>query len=324
MTDKIKTGCAGLDEVLFGGIPENTISVIMGSPGTGKTILAEQLAFSNATPAAPVLYLTTMSEPLEKFIMHGQGYGFFDSAKVGTSIFYEDLGLLLRERGIEKLPEIITDLLAAHRAKLVFIDSFKALNELLEGPQQRRSIIFDLATALSAYDCTSFLIGEYAEEMMTELPEFAIADVVLQMIKQSTNVREERFVRVEKLRGSDSIPGLHAFAISAAGLEVYPRLLTPKVPLAYSVRRERVNTGINGLDEMIAEGLWRGTTTLVAGPPGSGKTIMALGFLSEGVKRGEPGVYLGFQENPTQLAGVMRSLQMPVDKLIADGFEIAG
>ena len=322
MTDKIKTGCAGLDEVLFGGIPENTISVIMGAPGTGKTILAEQLAFANATADTPVLYLTTMSEPLEKFIMHGQSYGFFDPAKVGTSVFYEDLGLLLRERGIEKLPEIITDLLAARRARLVFIDSFKALNELLEGPQQRRSIIFDLATALSAYDCTSFLIGEYAEEMMTELPEFAIADVVLQLIKMATNVREERFVRVEKLRGSNSVSGMHAISISAAGLEVYPRLLTPKVQPNYDVRRERVNTGVKGLDEMIAEGVWRGSTTLLAGPPGSGKTIMALAFLSEGVKRGETGVYLGFQENPTQLACVMRSLQMPVEKLIADGFEI--
>lgn len=321
MTEKIKTGCAGLDEVLFGGVPTNTISVIMGAPGTGKTILAEQIAFSNATVDAPALYLTTMSEPLEKFIVHGQHYSFFDQEKIGTSVFYEDLGLMLREQGIEKLPEIVTDLLATRRARYLFIDSFKALNELIEQPQ-RRNLIFDLATVLSTYECTSFLIGEYAEAMMTELPEFAIADVVIQMLKLSTNVREERFLRVEKLRASNSMPGLHAFSITADGLKVYPRLLTPPVVPNYTARPERVSTGIEGLDEMIAEGFWRGSTTMVAGPPGSGKTMMALAFLAAGASKGEPGIYLGFQENPTQLTRVMRTMHMPVDELINDGFEI--
>ncbi len=320
MTDKIQTGCAGLDEILFGGIPANTISVIMGAPGTGKTILAEQIAFSQATADAPALYLTTMSEPLEKFIMHGQNYGFFSAAKIGVAVFYEDLGLMVRDQGIEKLPEIVAEMLAARRPRFVFIDSFKALNELLVGPQDRRTVIFDLASVLSAYKCTSFLIGEYAEGMMTELPEFAIADVVLQMIKLETNVQEQRFIRVEKLRSSSSITGLHAFSITAEGLEVYPRLLTPTVAPNYTAQPDRVNTGIKGLDEMVAEGFWRGSTTLVAGPPGAGKTIMALQFIGEGALKGEPGVYLGFQENPTQLARVMRNLGLPVEDLLNNGF----
>lgn len=322
MTERIPTGCEGLDEILAGGIPANTISVIMGAPGTGKTILAEQLAFANATAEAPALYLTTMSEPLDKFIMHGQNYGFFDQSQVGVSVFYEDLGLMLRERGIEKLPDIVTDLFALHRPKFVFIDSFKALNELVVSPQDRRNLIFDLASVLSAYQCNSFLIGEYAEATMTELPEFAIADVVLQLVKLATNVREERYIRVEKLRSSNSIPGLHAFAITAEGLEVFPRLLTPQVAPSYATRPQRVNTGIAGLDDMIAEGFWRGSTTLVAGPPGAGKTIMGLQFISAGVLSGEPGIYLGFQENPTQIARTMRNLGMDVDQLLNDGFEL--
>ena len=133
MTDKVTTGCAGLDQVLFGGIPVNTISVIMGAPGTGKTILAEQMAFANASLKKPVLYLTTMSEPLEKFIMHGQTYRFFDLSKIGESIFYEDLGLLLKEQGIEKLPELISDLFMERRPGLIFIDSFKALKDPAHG-----------------------------------------------------------------------------------------------------------------------------------------------------------------------------------------------
>ncbi|MEP6635270.1 MAG: ATPase domain-containing protein [Acidobacteriota bacterium] len=322
IANKIPTGCAGLDEVLCGGIPVNTITVLMGAPGTGKTILAEQLAFANATPKAPALYLTTLSEPLEKFITHGQQYDFFDSARVGESVFYEDLGLIVREQGIQHLAEAVTDLFTSHKPRFVFIDSFKALNELLVTPMERRTVIYDLASVLSAYQCTSFLIGEYAQDTMTELPEFAIADVVLQMIKVATNVREQRFLRVEKLRGSNSIPGMHAFSITPRGIDLYPRLLTPKVTPDYTERVERVATGITGLDEMIAEGFWRGSTTLIAGPTGSGKTIMGLNFISAGALKGEQGLYLGLQENPTQLARTMQNLGLKPEQLLNDGFEL--
>lgn len=321
--ERIKTGTPGLDEVLSGGIPANTISVIMGAPGTGKTILAEQLAFANATADSRVLYLTTLSEPLEKFITHGQSYDFFDVAKVGVSVFYEDLGLMLREQGIEKLPDIIPDLLTKRTPRFVFIDSFKALNELLGTPQERRTVTYDLASVLSAYNCTSFLIGEYSQEMMTDLPEFAIADVVLQLIKLSTNVREQRFLRVEKLRGSKSIPGMHAFSLSSDGIEVFPRLLTPVLAPDYAPKLERVTTGINGLDEMIKEGFWRGSTTLVAGPTGSGKTIIGLHFISEGAAKGEAGIYLGMQENPMQMGRILQNFGWDSAQLLnGGGFEL--
>jgi circadian clock protein KaiC len=322
MVEKISTGCAGLDEVLLGGIPENTITVLMGAPGTGKTILAEQLAFANATPEARALYLTTLSEPLEKILVHGQTHGFFDAAKVGVSVFYEDLGVMLRDSGVDKLPEIVLEMIMARQPRFVFIDSFKALNELVTTAHERRMITYDLANVLSSYRCTSFLIGEYSQDMMTELPVFAIADVILQFIKHSTNVREQRFLRVEKLRGSDSVPGLHAFSIKKDGIEVYPRLLTPPAAPLYAAQVERVNTAIPGLDEMIAAGFWRGSTTLVAGPTGSGKTIIGLHFICEGVLKGEPGLYVGFQENPTQLGRIMAGLGWQPEKLMNEGFEL--
>lgn len=323
MTRKISTGVAGLDEILFGGIPENSISVLMGEPGTGKTILAEQIAFNNGTPEAPSLYLTSLSEPLEKFISHGQDYSFFDPAKVGVSVIYEDLALMLREKGIAKLPEVLIDLIAHIKPGLIFIDSFKALNELLDPGSERRTIISEVANALSAYRCTSFLIGEYAERMTTELPEFAIADVVLSFIKHSTNVRQQRYMRVEKVRGSDAISGMHAFSIDTNGIQMYPRLLTPRVAPTYEPKIERVNSGVAGLDELIDQGFWRGSTTLLAGPSGSGKTALGLSFIRQGVLEGEPSIFLGFQENPTQLARVMLSLGWkPVELFETGNFEI--
>jgi circadian clock protein KaiC len=319
MADKVATGCKGLDEVLFGGLPLNTISVIMGAPGTGKTILAEQIAFNNATVERPALYLTTLSEPLEKYIAHGHEYDFFDADKVGRSVIYEDLGLMVRQRGVDKLAEIVTEQLVNYSPAFLFIDSFKALNELLDPTVERRSVIFDVASVLSAYQCNSFLVGEYSQEMMTELPEFAIADVVIQMIKYSTNVREQRFLKIEKVRGSNSIPGMHAFSISSEGIDLYPRLLTPKMAATYEPRIERVNTGISGLDDLIETGFWRGSTTMIAGPSGSGKTILGLHFVREGAKKGEQSLYVGFQENPTQLARVMKNFGWKTEELLTNG-----
>ncbi|HSS19053.1 MAG TPA: ATPase domain-containing protein [Pyrinomonadaceae bacterium] len=318
--ERLKTGNSELDNVLYGGFLVNTINVLMGAPGSGKTILAEQMVFANATPNAPALYLTTLSEPLDKFIQHGESYAFFDSAKIGETVFYEDLGALVRDRGINALAEIVTELLAQRRPRLLVIDSFKALNELFDSARERRTVLFDLATVLSAYCCTSFFVGEYAAEMMTDLPEFAIADAIVLLLKRSTGVREQRFLRVEKLRGSRSIPGMHAFSITSEGIELFPRLLTPVVSPDYKVELERVQTGISGLDEMIEKGFWRGSTTLIAGPSGSGKTIMGLHFIREGVLNQEPGVYVGFQENPIQLARVTRHFNWEPDSLFKSPF----
>jgi circadian clock protein KaiC len=321
--ERLKTGNSNLDEVLHGGFLTNTINVVMGAPGTGKTILAEQLVFANATADSPALYLTTLSEPLDKFIQHGQSYGFFDSARVGETVFYEDLGVMVRERGINALADIVTELLTERKPRLIVIDSFKALNELIETPQERRTILFDLASVLTNYRCTTFLVGEYANEMMTDLPEFAIADSILLLLKHATGVREQRFLRVEKLRGSSSSPGMHAFNISQDGIELFPRLLTPEISPVYTANLDRVNTGVAGLDDMIEKGFWRGTTTLVAGPTGSGKTIIGLHFIREGVLNNEPGVYVGFQENPVQLSRVMRHFDWDPEALLKnENFEL--
>lgn len=316
--DRITTGIPELDKVLSGGVPANSINILMGLPGTGKTILAEQIMFANASVERPGLFLSTLAEPLEKFVAHGQTYRFFDSSRVGKDVYYEDLAASMRDRGLASLTDVVGELVARRRPRVVVIDSFKALSTLHAAEHDRRQILFDFASMLSTLDSTTFLVGEYAPDTMGELPEFAIADAVFQLMKYQSGMREQRFIRVEKLRGSGYVSGMHSFRIGRAGLEVFPRLLTPKVSPTYENEVERLSSGIEGLDRMIDKGFWRGTTSLVAGPSGSGKTSIALQFVAEGAERGEPGLYVGFQENPVQLARALANFGRDPRKLLED------
>ena len=319
MTARVSSGNAQLDEILHGGFPANSLQLVMGAPGTGKTILAEQMAFANGTPERPALYLTTFSEPLDKFLIHGQGYSFFDSDRVGTDVIYEDLGGQVRAEPGVSLVDRLADLLLRYRPKLLVIDSFKALVDNDPTYQGNRTALFELAAALAAWECTSLLLGEYPPEASTERAEFAVADGILALHRRAAGMRSQRYVSVEKLRGSGFAPGLHAFSIGEQGLDVFPRLVTPKVTPDYHASAERMASGIPGFDGMIEQGLLRGSSTLVAGPTGAGKTVIGLHFLLEGVRRGEAGLYVGFQENPVQLAHTLANFGWDPAILLADG-----
>ena len=321
---RLLTGIKGLDQVLDGGYPENSMNVIMGAPGAGKSILAEQLVFANASKERPAIYFTTFSEPLEKFILNSQAYSFFDPQKVGVEVLYEDLGQPVREKGYAALPTLIAEYLVERHPKVLVFDSFKALTELATSVAEERLVLFDLATLLANYDCTAFLVGEYAPDSMTELPAFAIADSILSLQRRQLAGNDQRFLCVEKLRGSFSVPGLHAFSISSKGIEVFPRLLTPSTFTEYAdTSVERVSTGVRGLDPLIDGGFWRGSTTLVAGPTGAGKSMLSLQFLQQGALSGEPGLYVAFQENPVQCARITKGFGWDMGKLEKEGlFEL--
>jgi circadian clock protein KaiC len=311
--DRISTGNPQADELLSGGFPKNSINIIMGQPGTGKSIFAEQLVFHNAGGDRPILYFTTLSEPLSKMVSYVQRFAFFDEEKMGSAVVYEDIGSKLVAGGIGALLECVKHAIEVSAPKLIIIDSFKAVHDLSPSPAELRRLLYELTGLLTAYETTVFLIGEYTDEDAARLPEFALADGILQFMRNPLSTRDERFLRVLKLRGSAYLEGLHAFRIGSGGLEIFPRLVSPEIPASYTLVEERTSTGIEGLDPLLGGGLWRGSTTLLAGPTGTGKTTAALQFVLDGVRRGEPCLYANFQENPMQLAGCLRSLGADVE-----------
>jgi circadian clock protein KaiC len=312
--ERLASGNPPLDLVMGGGFPRHSVNIVMGLPGSGKTILAQQIAFANGTAERPALYLTTISEPLPKVLGYLQELTFADVDRIGTEVIYESLGEALRD-GLQGLVEHVTRLIETHRPRVLVVDSFKAIMELAAEPVAWRNSVFDLASLLAAYDVTAFLVGEYDHSMIARLPEFAVADGILELRRVQSGSRDTRFLHVVKLRGSDFRDGEHAFTISKSGVQVYPRLVGPAVAPTYRPVEERLQTGIAGLDAMIESGWLRGTSTVVAGPSGAGKTMLGLHFLRHGAEQGEPGLLVNFQESPTQLARAMVSLGWDLEAL---------
>ncbi|MDQ6737736.1 MAG: AAA family ATPase [Gemmatimonadota bacterium] len=316
---RISTGNVQADSILRGGFPANSLNIIMGQPGTGKTIFAEQLLFHNANTDRSALYLTTLSEPVSKVVSYAQRLGFFDMDKIGSRVIYEDLGAELSAHGPAMLVPRIRDAIKTLSPAIIVIDSFKAVHDLAESGMEMRRMVAELAGVLAAYDVTTFLLGEYTLENIESYPEFAVADSILQLERNPLGARDDRYLRVLKLRGSGYREGQHAFRITSNGLKVFPRLVTPSFE-TYTPRLERTATGIDGLDAIIGGGVWRGSTTLVVGPTGSGKSTMGLQFALEGIRNGEPSLFVNFQENPAQVHRMMRALGAEIGETEARGF----
>ncbi len=313
MIERIPSFVPDLDEILGGGLPAHSTILLSGVPGSGKTILASQIAYGNANPENKALFVSTVSEPQARNLQFIQGFSFFDLQKAGSSVIYEDLGpQLLEGNGVAALAQL-EELVLQINPAVVVVDSYRALRELSNSAQESRRSLYRLVAILTALPCTTILVGEYQPAEITTAIEATIVDGILVMDNRLMGLRDYRTLRVYKLRGSHYISGLHSLRITSDGITVFPRFTTPAETQSYAVSRERAKTGIAGFDsEILPGGILRGTTSLVVGDPGVGKTVTALHFLLNGIRQGEAGAYISFQENPSQLARIAENFGFDV------------
>jgi circadian clock protein KaiC len=298
---KLPTGVPGLDEILGGGIPEFSFNVIAASPGCGKTTLAHQIVFANATSQKPALYFTILGEPALKMLRHQQQFSFFDESKVGKSVRFFNLADVLQKSGADGvLLEIIKQVTAAHPG-IVVVDSFRTVERRAVGGAKNlelQSFMQQLAQFLTSWEATTFLVGEYVESEMRDNPLFTVADGLFWLWQVTERNSVVRKMQIVKLRGQATVPGLHTIRISEHGMQAFSRTLGLVGNQTKPIRNRRLSIGIPELDKMLGGGILEGDSLLVAGPSGTGKSALATQFIAEGLRQGEAGIIAVFEERP--------------------------
>jgi circadian clock protein KaiC len=323
---RLATGVPGLDDVLGGGLPELSFNLIGGRPGCGKTTLAHQIMFANATADRPALYFTILGEPPLKMLRYQQQFGFFDPEKLNGAIRFISLGDESMQQGFDPVLHRIVRQVEATSPAFVIVDSFSVLRDRrAQGDQELQEFVQKLALHLTAWQATTFLLGEFTEPDPAGHPVYTVADSFLLLAQRIERNSVVRKLQVIKMRGQGDLPGLHTYRITNDGIKVFPRIPKPDEEPVRNIGAaelapvdERLSTGVSGLDDMLGGGIPRGYSVLVAGPSGSGKTVLAAQFIAEGVEHGEPGVISIFEKRP---AGYLQttSLGRDLEEMTRDG-----
>lgn len=320
---QLPSGVPGLDALLGGGLAEFSFNMIAGEPGVGKTTLGHQIMFTLATPQRKALFFTVLGEPAMKMLRYQQQFSWFDAAKLEDSIRYVNLSDELVSGDFDVILARIEQEVRSYAPGLVFVDSFRSMALTAQGGSDNaadlRIFTQRLGIFLSSWQATTFLIGEYETLAGSGNPVATVADGVLML---SQNLHQDSMVRkieVKKVRGQAHLPGRHTYRINRDGIHVFPRTLhvspTPedKALVARQADAPRLSMGIPVLNEMMGGGLPAGFSLLIAGPSGSGKSMLATEFILEGLRAGEKGVVAAFEKSPG------RSRNPQLDKLVARG-----
>lgn len=335
MSNKVKinrlaTGVPGLDEILGGGLPEFSFNLIAGPPGCGKTTLAHQMMFALATPERPAIFFTVLGEPPLKMLRYQQQFDFFDEEAVNRSIRYVNLADDTLAGDLEEVLRRIVLEVETHSPALVFVDSFRSVvlaSDTQVNPKNNLpQFVQQLGMLMTTWQATTFLLGEYFNELDSN-PIFTVADGLIwlrQSVQRNSMVRK---MEIMKMRGQPTLPGLHTFRIASSGVTIFPPASSAGhacIEPMGSGSQERLKMGVSQLDEMLGGGLPRGYSLLIAGPSGSGKSILAATFLEEGARNGETGVIAVFEQRTSHLRSaklieLIRNDQIGVvDRRVAD------
>ncbi|HJU06133.1 MAG TPA: ATPase domain-containing protein [Nitrospiraceae bacterium] len=319
---RFPTGVPGLDDVLGGGLHEFSFNLVAGSPGCGKTTLVHQIAFANATPERPALYLSILGEPPLKMLRYQQTYAFFDPAKVNHSIRFLYLTQEVMNGGLKGVLDKIVHEVETTAPGLVIVDSFRAVVRATASGKaselELQDFVQRLALHLTAWEATTFLVGEFQDNEKEANPVFTLADSMLWLYQSVERNSVVRKLQVMKMRGQAPIPGQHTFRITSAGLQVFPRLPKPEEARTEQPQDRRLSIGVRAVDDMLGGGIPLGYSLLIAGPSGSGKTVLSTQFIIEGVKQGEPGVIAVFEKRPQQYLSTTPSGES-MDQMVRDG-----
>jgi circadian clock protein KaiC len=319
---RLETGVPNLDAILQGGLVKGSMLVVGGPPGSGKTTLTQQICFHHAAQGGRVIYFNTLSEPTAKTLLYLRPFAFFDPKLMEERIRFIDLGMMLRTKGIELTCNVLMEHLKQFKPSMVVIDSFKVFDDLATSNEELRKFTYELTVRLMAWECTTFLIGEYNTEHL-EHPAFSAIDAIISIKQRELSGEQHRMLQVVKMRGTSHSRDEHPLVISQEGVAVYAPSITLRRKPSTSQRPgvvRRLKTGVSRLDELLGEGIPYGSSVIVSGVAGSGKTTLGLEFLYRGAKdQDQKGIFVSFEETPERLRATAQALGWELERELERG-----
>lgn len=319
-SDRASIGIAGLDEVLCGGLVRNQTYLVTGPAGTGKTTFGWHYLTAGIEAGEPVLFVTFSESEAQlrknaaKMNFNINDVSFLDLSP--SSKFFSDSQSydIFAPDEVERQPTTvqIVDAIERVNPRRVFIDSMTHLRYLSADAYQFRKQVLSFLRFLTDRGCDVVFVSEVAPDAPDDDLRY-LSDGVVELSLDTYG----RSILVKKYRGSDFRGARHSMRLSDRGIEVFPRLLPDTHGKSFDA--QPLSFGVPELDTMLHGGLERGTTTIVSGPSGVGKTTLGLQFMKEAASRGDRSVIFSFEERLETLLTRSRNVNIPVDSMMERG-----
>lgn len=317
-TSFVATGVPQLDLLLGGGIVENSLLLIAGLTGSGKTVLAAQIAATAAARDDNVLFVTAFSEPHNKLLANLRTFGFWKSDYVGDRIKLLNVLHQLAE-GTAQAADTIVREVRDHNTRLVVLDGFQGVRISSDSTLSASQFLYDLSSKLNLLGVTGVVTFDVGLDSDISSGELSAVDGIISLGQELHGDQVTRTAQVIKQRGASPLLGRHSFAITTDGVGFFPRQEVVTVATDVTVGDERIAFGIEQLDRMLEGGLTRGTSTIIAGAEGVGKTLLGLQYLAQAVAANERALMITFHETPQQLIAKARMFGLNLQPAIDGG-----
>ena len=321
----ISTGIEGLDDILNGGLTPNSLYLIEGDPGSGKTTLGLQFLLEGARQGEKGLYVT-LSETKQELTKVGESHGWsldplsiYELIPSEESLKSESQYKMFHPSEVElnETTRRILDEVERLRPTRIVFDSLSEMRLLAQNPLRYRRQILALKQFFVGRACTVLLLDDRTSEQADLQPQ-SVAHGVISLSNLTMEYgTERRRLRVTKMRGVQFRGGFHDFVIRRGGLDVFPRLVAAEHHETFEFTT--LSSGVRQLDDLLGGGLQKGTSTLVLGPAGSGKSSLATQYILASAERGEAALILAFDESRDMLLHRARSIGQSLDKHVAEG-----
>jgi circadian clock protein KaiC len=300
---KVSVGVSGLDDVLAGGLRKRRVYLVEGSPGTGKTTIATQFLLEGARQGEKGLYITlseTEAELRETATSHGweldENIEVFELVPPENLLDEDQQQSLLYSSDLElgETTKRIFEVVEAIQPQRVVLDSLSEIRLLAQSSLRYRRQILALKHYFSKHDATIMLLDDLTTDTLDKTVH-SVAHGVIRLEELAPSYGpERRRLRVLKYRGQKFRGGFHDFVIDTGGVQVFPRLVSSEHKTSF--KREVVKSRSPELDALLGGGISRGSSTLILGPAGTGKSLLAISFAVAAVERGEKAALFIFDE----------------------------